>query len=48
MEKSNWCRKSLLGIEELTNREIKQVLELSKVFKNELSETGKRSDLFEG
>jgi aspartate carbamoyltransferase catalytic subunit len=48
MEKSNWCRKSLLGIEELTNREIKQVLELSKVFKNELSETGKRSDHLRG
>ena len=48
MEKSNWCRKSLLGIEELTNKEINQVLDLSKVFKNELSDVEKRSDHLKG
>ncbi len=48
MEKSNWCRKSLLGIEELTTTEIDQVLKLSKVFKNELGDVGKKSDYLKG
>jgi aspartate carbamoyltransferase catalytic subunit len=36
MDISNWTRKSLLGIEELSYHEITQILELSKLFKNEI------------
>ena len=35
MDISNWNRKSLLGIEELSHNEITQILELAKLFKKE-------------
>ena len=35
MDISNWTRKSLLGIEELSYNEITQILELAKLFKKE-------------
>ena len=48
MDISNWTRKSLLGIEELSYNEITQILELAKLFKKETEGDMSNKDYLRG
>ena len=45
---SEWNRKHLLGIEELTTEEIKRILKLAKVFKKGIDGEPIRTDYLKG